>query len=321
MKALPSRQSEIKTVVIWRSRAPEQANGAQELAKLLMTATAASATLIHMIIAIDTGGTKTLICRFDTDGVKHHIAKFPTPRGQADYLTTVADTIRNAIDVATIDAVAIAVPGPIVDGRLLRAKNIGDEWRNIDISTAISERLDGVPVYTANDADLAGLSEARALDTPPRVNLYVTLSTGAGTGLAFDGHLSDSLSHIEGGWMRLLFEGRPQMWEDFASGRSFYERYGQFGSDVDDPDKWRDFAHRASLGLIALIPMLGPDHVVIGGSMGTHFAKYADYLRAEVAEALPEFDTSLITQAKHPEEAVIYGCYYYAVDQLATVTA
>lgn len=269
-----------------------------------------------MIIAIDTGGTKTLICRFDTDGVKHHVAKFPTPRRQADYLDAVGDAVKNAVDITDIDMVVVAAPGPIVDGCLLRAKNISDEWQNFEIASAISNRLGGVPVYAANDADLAGLSEARALETPPRRSLYVTLSTGVGTGLALDGHLSDELSHLEGGWMRLPFEGRLQMWEDFASGRNFYERYGQYGSEVDDPEKWRDFAHRASLGLLALIPLLGPDHIVIGGSMGTHFAKYADFLRAEITKNLPDFDTDLITQAKHPEEAVIYGCYYHAVDSL-----
>lgn len=274
-----------------------------------------------MIIAIDTGGTKTLICSFDTDGVMQQIAKFPTPRNHADYLDAVIEAINEAVDPDSIDVVTIAVPGPIINGRLLRAKNISDEWRNIDISSAISDRLGGVPVYTANDADLAGLSEARALDTPPRISLYVTLSTGIGTGLALDGRLSDSLSHIEGGWMRLVFEDKPQIWEDFASGRSFYERYGQYGSEVDDPDKWRDFAFRASLGLVVLIPMFGPDQVIIGGSMGTHFAKYGHFLREETSKVLSDYDVNQINQAKHPEEAVIYGCYYYAIDQLATVTA
>lgn len=274
-----------------------------------------------MIIAIDTGGTKTLIVGFDADGVEQHIAKFPTPRDPDEYLDAVTSAITEAVDPSTIDVISVAVPGPIYDGQLLRAKNIGDKWQNIDMAVLFGERFPEARVVVANDADLAGLSEARALDTPPAVNLYVTLSTGVGTGLAFDGHLAEATSHFEGGWMRLHFEGRPQMWEDFASGRSFHDRYGQYGSEVDDPEKWRDFAYRASTGLIVLIPMLGPDHIVIGGSMGTHFAKYANFLRDEIAKALPDFDTSRITQAKHPEEAVIYGCYYYAIDQLALAAA
>ena len=270
-----------------------------------------------MIIAIDTGGTKTLIASFGTDGQMSQIAKFPTPANPTEYRDAVAAAVTEAVDLSEVDAVAVAAPGPIRDGQIRRAKNIGPDWSNLDITKLIAEALPGVPhVVAGNDADLAGLSEARSLDPLPTTCLYVTLSTGVGTGLAIDGHLPDSFAHLEGGWMHLMHDGKLEMWEDFASGRNFYERYGQYGSEVDDPDKWRDYAKRASAGLAVLLPMLGPDHVVIGGSMGTHFAKYSQFLRDEVSAILTDFDTSKITQAKYPEEAVIYGCYYYAIDQL-----
>ena len=270
-----------------------------------------------MIIAVDTGGTKTLITSFDRDGTMQVIAKFPTPKDTTAYKTAVSSAILEHADSSTIDAIVVAVPGPVVDDVLVRARNIDESWQQLSIAALFEGVFGDTPLYIANDADLAGLSEARALEQAPAVSLYVTLSTGVGTGLAFDGHLADNLRHIEGGWMRLYYDGSYQMWENFASGRNFYERYNQYGSDVEDPEKWRDFAKRASAGLVALIPMLSPDHVVIGGSMGTHFAKYGSFLREEVASVLPDFDANTITQAKHPEEAVIYGCYYYAVDRLA----
>lgn len=270
-----------------------------------------------MIIAVDTGGTKTLIVGFTSDGEAQHIAKFPTPEDPNEYIKATHQAITAAVDEANIDAITVAVPGPVENGLLLLAKNIGENWRSLDMVGLYSQYFSSTKVFVANDADLAGLSEARSFETVPAINLYVTLSTGVGTGLAINGHLPSTLTHIEGGWMRLAFDGKTEMWEDFASGKSFYKRYGQYGSEVNDPEKWQDFARRASAGLVALIPMLGPDQVVIGGSMGTHFAKYGDFLRLEVQKVLPEFNVDKIVQAKHPEEAVIYGCYYHAIDQLA----
>lgn len=267
-----------------------------------------------MIIAIDTGGTKTLIASFDEAGTMTVLAKFPTPREQSQYLDALVGTIRDAhIDV--VEAIVIALPGPIKHGVLQRSPNIG--WENFDVAAEIQRHFPDSFVTIGNDADLAGIAEARALENPA-LCLYVTLSTGVGTGLSYNGKLIPGMRRFEGGSMRIEYDGQRSRWESIASGRNFFERYGKYGSDIDDPDKWRDYAQRAASGLLALIPLLEPNHIVIGGSMGTHFPKYAEYLQTildtEIAKHMPDVR---ITQAKRPEEAVIYGCYYHAGDALA----
>ena len=105
-------------------------------------------------------------------------------------------------------------------------------------------------------------------------------------------------------------------WEAFASGRAIFEEFGKNGSEIDDVKTWKDIADRISRGFLMLIPVVQPDVIIIGGSMGTHFPKYSEYLLQILHEKtpstikFPEFIT-----ASHPEEAVIYGCYYYAIDQ------
>ncbi|MEO7905114.1 MAG: ROK family protein, partial [Candidatus Saccharimonadales bacterium] len=61
-----------------------------------------------------------------------------------------------------------------------------------------------------------------------------------------------------------------------------------------------------------------PDIIIIGGSMGTFYSQYGPQLEALLAEKLPPYIVCpTFMKAKNPEEAVIYGCYYYAIDVLA----
>lgn len=269
-----------------------------------------------MIIAVDTGGTKTLIVAFDTDGVKTQIARFPTPKDIPEYVTAVASAINGFTSIDQIDIIALAVPGSIRDGVLLHAENLG--WYQSDILAQVQASFPSTRVVIGNDADIAGLGEMRSRDIIPHTGLYVTFSTGIGTGLCFDGKLPESMEVFEGGKMRFEYEGKMQRWEDFASGRNFYERYQQFGSDVDDPEKWQDYAQRAACGLAVLIPTFEPEIVVVGGSMGTHYAKYQEFLNQELSQIIPKYmENTTLVQANHPEEAVVDGCYYFALDAMA----
>lgn len=268
-----------------------------------------------MIVTVDTGGTKTLIASFDKTGEKQTIAKFPTPRDRIEYLEAVAAHIRDSTDTDSIKAIAVAMPGPIRNQKVLRTPNIG--WSDFDVTHDLGEFFPGVPVFLQNDAALAGIFESRELDSTG-LSIYVTLSTGAGGGITYNGRLLSELERFEVGSMRVEYEGQLQRWEDVASGSKFYERHGQYGSDVEDPEIWQNYAERAAIGLQILISLLEPNHLIIGGSMGTHFAKYSKQLQKILDERIAKhMAVTTVSQAAHPEEAVIYGCYYYALDKLA----
>ncbi len=267
-----------------------------------------------MILAIDTGGTKTLIASFDDKGDRQTIAKFPTPREKSEYLEAVTKAVREHGDISDIRAISVAMPGPIRDGRVIRTPNIG--WSDFDVTKELGVYFPETPIFMQNDAALAGISESREF-TPAELIMYVTLSTGAGGGITYGGKLLSELDRFEVGSMRVEYEGQLQRWEDVASGSSFYKRHGQYGKDVTDPAIWQDYAERVAVGLQILISLLEPDHLIIGGSMGTHFAKYSEQLQAILdARIAKHMAATTLSQAVHPEEAVIYGCYYYALDLL-----
>ena len=176
---------------------------------------------------------------------------------------------------------------------------------------------DRVDVLVANDAHLGGLGEVRPRPEIARRSLYLTVSTGINGGLVIDGKLSSDLMSSELGHIQLDYDGQVQRWEDFASGRAILEKYGLQASEINDHDTWQEIARRISRGLLVLLPVLRPDVVIIGGGVGTHYAKFADLLSQEINACLPKHYQAEIIQATHPEEAVIYGCYYYAIDALS----
>ena len=108
-------------------------------------------------------------------------------------------------------------------------------------------------------------------------------------------------------------EGTLQKWEHFASGKAIVAKYGKRAADIDDPEAWRSIAKNIAVGIYNLCSVLDPDHIVIGGGVGSHFAKFRDFLFADLrALADPQVTIPPITQAVQPEQAVINGCIIYA---------
>lgn len=270
-----------------------------------------------MLIAVDTGGTKTLVASFESDGQIHNKIKFQTPRQESEYVKMVVETIKLLSLNSTIDAVSIAIPGVIRDDIIVWCQNLG--WENFDLISTIKNHFPDTPVMMENDANLGGLGETRLLEDDPQSSLYVTVSTGIGTGLITNGQINQGMRHSEGGHSLVEFQDVVRTWESFASGQAIFKTFGKFGKDIHDKETWDEIADRISRGFLALVPMIQPDVIIIGGSMGSHFPKYSDRLTELLSEKLPKKIVKFprLIKAVHPEEAVIFGCYYYALDCLA----
>ncbi len=269
-----------------------------------------------MIVAVDTGGTKTLVSSFDTRGKIQQTIKFATPKKQDEYVALLRSTLENNFSAREVDALVIALPGIVKNGVALWCNNLG--WKNFDATKAFKGIFGSKPIFIENDANLAGLAEARALDPIPTSVLYVTISTGIGTGFITNGVIDPGLRLSEGGRTMVEFDGVVREWESFASGKAIHSTYGKYAKDITNGHIWYQIAQRISRGFLAMTPVLQPDIVIIGGSIGTHFAKYGPQLEGILKEKLPaHIACPKFIQASHPEEAVIYGGYYYAADALA----
>lgn len=267
-----------------------------------------------MIIAVDTGGTKTLVAAFTDDGALLEKQRFLTPKEPEVYAQQVAAAMTElASQFGDIRGITIAVPGIVVEQKAVVCKNLG--WRDADVIAWLQPHIPHVPIWLENDANLGGLGAARLLNPAPKRCLYVTISTGIGGGFIVDGKICPDIAHSEMGDIVLECDGKMISWENLVSGTKIFEEYGTHASELTDKSVIRSVAERMSRGFLALIPVLQPDVVAVGGGVGAHFQLFASDVATEM-EALPEQYHCPIVIAPHPEEIVTYGCYFYAKDQL-----
>lgn len=275
-----------------------------------------------MLVTIDTGGTKTLVSSFGRDGKMGESIKFPTPGHPDEYAKLLKSTVRERYGDKNVDAIVLAFPSAINDGVAEWAPNVGKGWMNVPIKKLLHDLLPGVPLLIENDVKLAGLAEARLIRPTPTCAMYMTVSTGIGTGVITNGCIDPGLRRSEAGHIKIEFDGRLRDWESFASGKAIVKTYKKFARDIHDARTWKQIADRISRGLLVVVPIIRPDVIIVGGSVGTYFDRYGKFLEGYLRENLPpHIPCPTLIQARHPEEAVVYGCYYYGKDYLAHKTA
>ena len=116
-------------------------------------------------IGIDVGGTTVKIGIFETDGTLVYKWEVPSRKEEngAYILPDVAASIRKKLNERGIpmDAVigaGMGFPGPVQpDGYVEVCVNLG--WRDLNPQKILSELLDGMPVRSGNDANVAALGE------------------------------------------------------------------------------------------------------------------------------------------------------------------
>lgn len=266
-----------------------------------------------MFLAIDVGGTKTLVAEYTDDGKLSKSIKFKTPEDYKKFVGVLKATVAR-LSAHKHKYACIAIPGKVD-----RQKGVGLAfgnlpWKNVPIKHDVSEFL-SCPVVVENDANLAGLSEARHVIDEYKRALYLTVSTGIGSGIITNGVIDPDFADSESGQMKVQYNGKMQYWEDIAAGSAIKKRYGKIAAEINDKKVWKEICYRLAIGMNTLIATLQPDVIIIGGGVGTHFKKYGKILKDELKKmSTPLTPVPPVIQAHHAEEAVIYGCYHLAKD-------
>lgn len=263
-----------------------------------------------MILGVDIGGTKTLLGVFNKKGEVVETFKFPTPKNYKEFLSELKTSVNNLKNKGFKTAVA-AVPGRLErdKGTFVRGGNLS--WLNVSICKDLQDAVGITTLQVENDAKLAGLSEAQAY--PDSLVLYITISTGIGTSVVDNGRLDHAMLDSEGGFI-LVSNGKEMLpWEKVGSGRAIKEKYGKLARDIDDQKIWDEITDTMALGIADLCAVVEPEVIVIGGGVGSSFAKFGSLLTAKVAKLKPEIiRMPKIVGAKDAEMASLRGCYVYA---------
>jgi polyphosphate glucokinase len=207
-------------------------------------------------LAVDIGGTGLKASVLDAGGamVADRVkvpTTYPLPPDKL-----VATLTKLVAPLPASERASVGFPGMVRDGRILSAPHFSTKhgpgsavdpelatlWSGFDLAGALTEAFGG-PTKVANDADIQGA----AVITGTGLELAITLGTGFGTGLFYQGQL---MPHLE-------IAHQP-----FRKGESYNDQLGEAArKDIGD-ERWNKRVHKAIANLRALMFF---DHLYIGG--------------------------------------------------------
>ena len=264
-----------------------------------------------MILAIDIGSVNLIIAGLKNNEITDYV-KLATPETAADTTDVIIAGIVSNFNTAKIKEIIVGISGSVANNCVAWCSNMGDDWENYDLAGKL-KKVFKVPVTLENDANLAGLSEVANLAFTPKSAIYLSIGAGIGSSFIIDGHLVEGLLSSEAGMTNIEYDGVVREWEKFASGKAIYQAYGQLAEDIKSKQIWHAIVDRLARGILVLIPIVQPEIIIIGGSMGQNFRKYGKLLNDLIDEKLSSrLQRPRIIAASQPELAVIYGAAIYA---------
>jgi len=179
--------------------------------------------------------------------------------------------------------VGVTFPAVIQHGVARTAANVDQSWIGTDVDALFTERL-GRPVHVINDADAAGVAEARfgaARGTHGTV-FVATLGTGIGSALLIDGRLvpNTELGHLE------------------IDGHDAETRAADSARDREDLS-WDKWAVRLQRYFGVVEDLFWPDLIVVGGGVSKKSDRFLPllHLRAPIVPAQLRNDAGIIGAA------------------------
>jgi len=238
-------------------------------------------------VGIDIGGTgiKGAIVDLVEGRLVTERIKVATPRGAEplDVLAAVRQVLERLEVTDAAIPLGVAFPAIVRNGRTMSAANVSPAWIGFEAERFFEDGL-GREIHFANDADVAGVAEARfgAARGVEGLAILTTLGTGIGTALLYGGRLipNAELGHLQRAgetsdaeaWTAYSAMEREQLdWATWSARLQWYYRHLEF--------------------------LFSPDLFVVGGGVSKHADRFLPLL---------ELDTPIVPAA-HRNNAGIIG--------------
>lgn len=216
----------------------------------------------RLAVGVDIGGSgiKGAPVDLTTGEFAAERVRIPTP--QPSTPEAVAEVVAQIVADMPEGRLGVTFPAVVQHGVARTAANVDKSWVGTDVAALLTEAT-GRQVHVLNDADAAGVAEARfgVAKGVRGVVLVTTLGTGIGSALLVDGVLvpNTELGHLE-------VDGHDAETRAADSAR---ERDGL---------SWEAWAKRLQAYYTALENLLWPDLFVVGGGVSKKHAKFLPLL-------------------------------------------
>lgn len=300
---------------------------------------------MDFIAGIDIGGTEIKVGKF-SDGklLSTKLLKTDISNYGSNIMNDIFIAIDELSEQDTLIGIGIGVPGPVTNGFVLGAQNIG--WEKVDLTTKVTSRYPHVKVAILNDANAATFGElAYGSAKGYHSVVMLTLGTGVGGGIVMNDQLLEGASGSAGevGHIRVK-EDNPRhctcglfgCLEQYASAtgvvKTAYELrkekdtrlnkhnltckevfdFAQAGDEISQMVVEQMTDYLAS-GCATIANIINPEVIILGGGV----SKAGEYLRAKVASKFQKLcfyavkDTKFIL-ATLGNDAGIYGAMHAA---------
>lgn len=225
------------------------------------------------VLGVDIGGTGTKCAVVDIKKGELVSERFRLDTPQPATPEAVLGTMKKLIDdMGWKGPIGCGFPGLVKEGVVRRAPNLDESFTGFNLVEGIKSILGASIVCVGNDADAAGLAEAR-FGAGKGVNgtvVMVTLGTGIGTAVIHNGELlpDTELGHLE-------MKGKDS--EHWAS-NSAKER---------NEWSWKKWGKNVDNYLAMLEYLIGADRFIIGGGVSKKPEKFFPFLKKVGCEVVP----------------------------------
>lgn len=238
-------------------------------------------------IGIDIGGTgmKAGVVDLAEGTLVGDRVRIPTPEGALP--RDVLETTRQLVELLGDDArdlpIGVCFPAIVKDGITLSAANVSDEWIGLDADDLFGKAL-GRDIHFVNDADAAGLAEAKfgAARDQAGLTIMTTLGTGIGSAFIYNGVLvpNTELGHLQ--------------WD----GESI-ERYASASARERGDIPWDEWSARLQKFYAHVEFLFSPDLIIVGGGVSKNPEKFLPGIatRAPIVTAVHRNNSGIIGAA------------------------
>lgn len=212
---------------------------------------------------VDIGGSgiKGALVDLDKGDLATERVKYLTPHPSTP--DAVADVVARLVrEAGWSGELGVTFPAIVKNGVALSAANVDKSWIDTDVDKVFTD-ITGCDVTVLNDADAAGIAEARygAAKGVPGVVILLTFGTGIGSALLLDGQLvpNTELGHLE------------------VDGHDAEKRASSAVKD-NEGLSYKQWAKRVQRYLSAVEKLFTPDLFVVGGGVSKNSDKWVPLL-------------------------------------------